>query len=125
MGQVVKFPKLPVRDHPNVRNETLEMIKRKQMQTFAEGLTREFATSILMDLEAAGIDIEKKEFARDYSYSMDVLRCGIYRNFGISHRLQSYIDKNVRINEDEAMLEVDGIISEEDIDDDEYVEDES
>ena len=109
MGQVVKFPKLPVRDYPNVRNELLDTIKKKQMRNFADGVSREFASGILMDLESAGIDVSNKEFIRDYLYSMDVLRSGIYRNFGLNHYLQPYLDKNVRLNEEDHILEIDNV----------------
>jgi hypothetical protein len=106
MGQVVRFPKLPVREYPNVKNDLLDTIKKKQMHNFAESVVREFATGILVDLESAGIDVHQKEFIRDYLYSMDVLRSGIYRSFGLTHYLQPFLDKNVRFNEEDSVLEI-------------------
>lgn len=100
MGEVIKFPKMPVRriDKEPV-NEDLELIKRRQMYSFAEGIVRDFATGMLADLEATGIiDVTDELFIRDYLYSIDVLRAGVYRNFDLDHYLQPFLDKHVKID---------------------------
>lgn len=99
MTTIVNFPtnRIVREVQPNI--EEVEKAKEKGKQNYADGISEEITASLLIELENFGIDTSAKEFNKDFAFLHDVVKCLIYRNIGLSHGLQSFIDENVQIIE--------------------------
>jgi hypothetical protein len=99
MTNVFEFPKSKIVREVPLDIEEVEKAKEKGKQNYADGMTEEISTFILAELENFGIDAEAKEFTKDFIFLNDVVKCLIYRNMGLQHSLQNFIDEHVQIVE--------------------------
>lgn len=94
---VVKFPSNRIiRENMNI--EAIEQAKEKSVQKFADSITDNIIMEVLMTLENCGIDLDKKQFQRDFSLVANGLRATIYRNFEIDHIFHQIVDENEEVS---------------------------
>ncbi len=113
MTNVFEFPKDKIVREVQPNIEEIEKVKEKGKQNYADGMSEEIAASLLIELENFGIDTTAKEFTNDFAFLHDVIKCLIYRNMGLEHGLQSFIDENVQIvviNKDQDFIDNDDTI---------------
>lgn len=95
MDKVIEFPKHKVvRDVPG---EVLEERNRKADQKMADALVEDVAGIIATELDNFDLNVQGKEFAKDFIVVIDALKAAIYRQFGLDHHFHEFIDKNVSI----------------------------
>lgn len=99
MTNVFEFPKDKIVREVPLGIEEVEKAKEKGKQNYADGMTEEISTFILAELENFGVDTSTKEFTKDFIFLNDVVKCLIYRNMGLQHSLQNFIDEHVQIVE--------------------------
>lgn len=99
MTTIVKFPESRIVREVQPNLEEIEKVKEKGKQNYADGMTEEISTFILAELENFGVDTTAKEFTKDFIFLNDVVKCLIYRNMGLEHGLQNFIDEHVQIVE--------------------------
>lgn len=103
MTNVFEFPKSKIVREVAPNIEEVEKAKEKGKQKYADGIVAEVATGLLAELENYGIDLEdeKGNFSKDFLFLTDVLKSVIYRNMELKHPLQSFVDENVAIFDNE------------------------
>jgi hypothetical protein len=93
---VVEFPSHRiVREHAGI--QVIEDAREKSIQKFADTITEDLIGYMAEELENSGIDIERPEFLKDFSLTVDSLRAAIYRQFDIPHNLHAFVDTNVKM----------------------------
>jgi hypothetical protein len=97
MTKVVEFPKSKIVREVPVSNEVIEKAKEKGLQNYADSIIDELIENLASDIENSGIDVDSKQFMKDFSFTVDGMRATIYRHFGITHGLHNFIDENVKI----------------------------
>lgn len=94
--KVVNFPSHRIiREHADV--DIIAKAKQKSTLKFADTITEEMVGNMLEDLENSGIDVETKQFIKDFSMVVDCLRASVYRHFELEHHLHEFIDNNVKM----------------------------
>lgn len=94
--KVVNFPSHRIiREHADV--DIIAKAKQKSTLKFADTITEEMVGNMLEDLENSGIDVETKQFIKDFSMVVDCLRASVYRHFELEHHLHEFIDTNVKM----------------------------
>lgn len=97
MTEIIAFPQHKIVREVPVNHEILQQAKEKGLTNFADQITDSLVENMMLDLDNSGIDTDAETFLRDMSLAVDSLRAAVYRHFGISHHLHSFIDKNVLI----------------------------
>jgi hypothetical protein len=94
--KVVNFPSHRIiREHADV--DIITKAKQKSTLKFADSITEEMTGNMIEDLENSGVDVETKQFVKDFSMVVDCLRATVYRHFELEHHLHEFIDKNVKM----------------------------
>lgn len=94
--KVVNFPSHRIiRENPDV--DIISKAKQKSTIKFADSITEDMIGNMIEDLENSGIDVETKQFIKDFSMVVDCLRATIYRHFELEHHLHDFIDNNVKM----------------------------
>lgn len=93
--KVIEFPKHKVvRDVPG---EVLEERNRKADQKMADALVDDMAGLVATELDNFDLDVQSKDFAKDFIVVVDALKSAIYRQFGLEHPFHKFTDKNISI----------------------------
>lgn len=95
--KVIEFPKHKVvRDVPG---EVLEERARRADQKMADAMIDEIAGQIITELDNYYVEVQNKDFAKDFILVIDALKAAVYRQFGIDHHLHDFVDNNIKIIE--------------------------
>lgn len=95
--KVIAFPKHKVvRDVPG---DVIEERNRRADQKMADAMVDEITGMIITELDNYYVEIENKQFTKDFVLVVDALRAAVYRSFGIDHHLHPFIDNNVKLIE--------------------------
>ena len=113
MTNVFEFPKSKIVREFSPSIEEIEKTKEKGKQNYADGMSEEISAALLVELENFGVDSTRKDFNKDFIFLADVIKCLIYRNMGLEHGLQGFIDDNVIIVPSGQKTEVDTITDDE------------
>ena len=93
--KVIEFPKHKVvRDVPG---EVLEERNRKADLKMADAMVDDLAGIIATEIDNFDIDVQSKDFAKDFIVVVDALKATIYRQFGLDHHFHAFTDKNISI----------------------------
>ena len=57
--------------------------------------------SIITELDNCMIDVQGKQFSKDFIMVMEALRACIYRSFGVEHHMHGFIDTNIALLDSE------------------------
>jgi len=95
--KVIEFPKHKVvRDIPG---EVLEERARRADQKLADTIVDELTGIMITELDNYYVDVQDKQFSRDFILVIDSLKAAVYRSFGFDHHLHPFIDDNVKLIE--------------------------
>lgn len=95
--KVIEFPKHKVvRDVPG---EVLEERNRRADQKMADTIVDEITGMVITELDNYYVEIENKQFTKDFVLVLDALKAAVYRSFGLPHHLHDFIDDNVKLIE--------------------------
>jgi hypothetical protein len=97
MKTVVEFPKHKIVRQAPINIEVLERAKEKAVTTFGDSVTDAMIDALLEGFENWGIDTEKPQFIRDFSFTVDAIRATVYRSIEMDHPLHKFIDENVKM----------------------------
>ena len=93
--KVIEFPK-----HKVVRDVTEEQLKERtlrQSEKLADTIVEEITGVMLAELDNFLVDIQDKQFQKDFVLVVDGLKASVYRSFGLDHHLHDFIDRNVKL----------------------------
>jgi len=95
--KVIEFPKHKVvRDVPG---EVLEERNRRADQKLADTIVDELTGIMITELDNYYVDVQDKQFSKDFILVIDSLKAAVYRSFGFVHHLHPFIDDNVKLIE--------------------------
>jgi hypothetical protein len=65
----------------------------------ADTIVDEITGMIITELDNYYVEIENKQFTKDFVLVLDALKAAVYRSFGLPHHLHDFIDDNVKLIE--------------------------
>ena len=103
MTNVVKFPRAK-KDTPPQSMSEVHAELRENKKTFVDGIVNHYASQLANKIGMHGFKIEDEDFLKDFAFTVEALRSGLYRNLGVSHPFQDLMDETIEqmeIEEDE------------------------
>lgn len=93
--KVIEFPK-----HKVVREvpaNVLEERNRRAEQKTADTIVDEITGYMITELDNYYVDVQDKQFTKDFVLVVDALKAAVYRSFGFEHHLHQFVDENVKL----------------------------
>ncbi len=98
---VIKGPWL-AKSGREVKLPDTDVIAMQQDMQFAEELTQSLMVQMIHTMSENGIDVSAKTFIRDMAMVISMVNGSIYRDMGMSHITQKFMEEYVDIHVDEA-----------------------
>ena len=98
-NNVVKGP-WPVKNGREVKLPDEDVIAMQQDMQFAEELTRSLMVQMIHTMSENGIDVGAKSFIRDMAMVISMVNGSIYRDMGMEHITQKFMEEYVNIHDD-------------------------
>ena len=98
---VIKGP-WPVKSGREVKLPDEDVIAMQQNIQFAEELTQSLMVQMIHTMSENGIDVSAKNFIRDMAMVISMVNGSIYRDMGIEHITQKFMEEYVDIHDDES-----------------------
>ena len=99
-NNVVKGP-WPVKSGREVKLPNEDIIAMQQNIQFAEELTQSLMVQMIHTMSENGIDVGAKTFIRDMAMVISMVNGSIYRDMGMNHITQKFMEEYVDIHDDE------------------------
>ena len=99
-NNVVKGP-WPVKSGRKVKLPNEDIIAMQQNIQFAEELTQSLMVQMIHTMSENGIDVSAKTFIRDMAMVISLVNGSIYRDMGMAHITQKFMEEYVNIDEDD------------------------
>ena len=96
---MVKGP-WPVKNGREVKLPDEDVIAMQQDMQFAEELTRSLMVQMIHTMSENGIDVGAKSFIRDMAMVISMVNGSIYRDMGMEHITQKFMEEYVNIHDD-------------------------
>ena len=108
-NKILSFPKSKIVREVPQSTGAVEEIKTKGITKYADAVSEDLSTALLMDLSNYGINMDSEQAEKDFVFLSSVLRAVVYRGVGLEHALHKFIDQAVTINKisDEESEEID------------------
>ena len=104
-NNVVKGP-WPVKSGREVKLPNEDIIAMQQNIQFAEELTQSLMVQMIHTMSENGIDVSAKTFIRDMAMVISLVNGSIYRDMGMTHITQKFMEEYVNIDvEDDGSYE--------------------
>ena len=97
---MVKGP-WPVKSGREVKLPDEDIIAMQQNIQFAEELTQSLMVQMIHTMSENGIDVSAKTFIRDMAMVISLVNGSIYRDMGMTHITQKFMEEYVNIDEDD------------------------
>ena len=94
---VIKGP-WPVKSGREVKLPDTDVIAMQQDRQFAEELTQSLMVQMIHTMSENGIDVGAKSFIRDMAMVISMVNGSIYRDMGMEHITQKFMEEYVDIN---------------------------
>ena len=97
-NNVVKGP-WPVKSGREVKLPDTDVIEMQQNIQFAEELTQSLMVQMIHTMSENGIEVSAKTFIRDMAMVISLVNGSIYRDMGMEHITQKFMEEYVDIHE--------------------------
>ena len=91
----------PVKSGREVKLPNEDIIAMQQNIQFAEELTQSLMVQMIHTMSENGIDVSAKTFIRDMAMVISLVNGSIYRDMGMAHITQKFMEEYVNIDEDD------------------------
>ena len=98
---VIKGPWL-AKSGREVKLPDTDVIAMQQDMQFAEELTQSLMVQMIHTMSENGIDVSAKTFIRDMAMVISLVNGSIYRDMGMAHITQKFMEEYVDIHDDEG-----------------------
>ena len=98
---VIKGP-WPVKSGREVKLPNEDIIAMQQNIQFAEELTQSLMVQMIHTMSENGIDVSAKTFIRDMAMVISLVNGSIYRDMGMAHITQKFMEEYVDIHDDDG-----------------------
>ena len=107
MSNVIAFPKEKKNCPPQSIEEVQNRLAIKKVE-YVNDITDYYGTELLAKISQDGFEIDEDNFMKDFAFTLESLRSGLYRSVGVEHPLQESVDEAIEIslsdiNEDEDL----------------------
>ena len=92
----------PVKSGREVKLPNEDIIAMQQNIQFAEELTQSLMVQMIHTMSENGIDVSAKTFIRDMAMVISLVNGSIYRDMGMAHITQKFMEEYVDINDDDG-----------------------
>ena len=94
-----------VKSGREVKIPDTDVLEMQQDMQFAEELTRSLMVQMIHTMSENGIDVGAKEFIRDMAMVISMVNGSIYRDMGMEHITQKFMEEYVNIHDDDGSYE--------------------
>jgi hypothetical protein len=101
---VIKGP-WPVKSGREVKLPDEDVIALQQDIQFAEELTQSLMVQMIHTMSENGIDVGAKDFIRDMAMVISMVNGSIYRDMGMPHITQKFMEEYVEIEDDDGTFQ--------------------
>ena len=91
----------PVKSGREVKLPNEDIIAMQQDIQFAEELTQSLMVQMIHTMSENGIDVSAKTFIRDMAMVISLVNGSIYRDMGMAHITQKFMEEYVNIHDDD------------------------
>ena len=98
---VIKGP-CPVKSGRELKLPNEDIISMQQNIQFAEELTQSLMVQMIHTMSENGIDVSAKTFIRDMAMVISLVNGSIYRDMGMAHITQKFMEEYVDIHDDDG-----------------------
>ena len=98
---VIKGP-WPAKSGREVKLPDTDVIAMQQDIQFAEELTQSLMVQMIHTMSENGIDVSAKTFIRDMAMVISLVNGSIYRDMGMAHITQKFMEEYVDIHDDDG-----------------------
>ena len=92
----------PVKSGREVKLPDTDVIAMQQDMQFAEELTQSLMVQMIHTMSENGIDVSAKTFIRDMAMVISMVNGSIYRDMGMDHITQKFMEDYVDIHDDDG-----------------------
>ena len=92
----------PAKSGREVKLPDTDVIAMQQDIQFAEELTQSLMVQMIHTMSENGIDVSAKTFIRDMAMVISMVNGSIYRDMGMAHITQKFMEEYVDIHDDEG-----------------------
>lgn len=95
MDNVIPFPKVKRDNAPPQSDEELRLQVLRNKKKYVNNIVEHYTNQLAMKFVQHGFNLEEEEFLKDFSFSVETIRSGLYRSLGIDHPFQQLMDEAI------------------------------
>lgn len=95
MDNVIPFPKVKRDNTPPQSDEELRLQVLRNKKKYVNNIVEHYTNQLAMKFVQHGFNLEEEEFLKDFSFSVETIRSGLYRSLGIDHPFQQLMDEAI------------------------------
>ena len=96
MSNVIAFPKGKKKCPPQSIEELQNRFAVKKTE-YVNDMVDYYGTEMLAKISQDGFEIDDDNFMKDFAFTLESLRSGLYRSVGVEHPLQESVDEAIDI----------------------------
>ena len=96
MSNVIAFPKEKKNCPPQSIEEVQDRLAVKKIE-YVNEIVDYYGTELLAKISQDGFEIDEDNFMKDFAFTLESLRSGLYRSVGVEHPLQESVDEAIDI----------------------------
>ena len=97
MSNVILFPKEKKNCPPQSVEEIQVRLEEKKTE-YVNDMVDYYGTEMLAKISQDGFEIDEDNFMKDFAFTLESLRSGLYRSIGIEHPLQNSVDEAIKVS---------------------------
>ena len=95
MDNVIPFPKAKREDAPPQSDEQLQDQVLRNKKKYVNNIVDHYTNQLAMKFVQHGFNLQDEDFLKDFSFSVESIRSGLYRTLGITHPFQELMDEAI------------------------------
>lgn len=103
-SNIIDFPKKRKFDPSSDSELQRELLDNKM--AYVDELLEFYTAQLVNKFAMHGFKISDENFLKDFAFSIETIRSGLYRNMGVSHPFQKMMDDTVDQMEKEGLIKV-------------------
>ena len=118
MDNVIPFPKAKREGAPPQSDEEMRLQVIRNKKKYVNNIVDHYTNQLAMKFVQHGFNLEDEEFLKDFSFSVETIRSGLYRTLGIGHPFQQLMDEAIETLESVEQEHIDEYTEESEYDED-------
>ena len=97
MSNIIAFPKEKKNCPPQSVEEMQDRLAEKKIE-YVNEIVDFYGSEMLVKISQDGFEIDDDNFMKDFAFTLESLRSGLYRSVGVEHPLQESVDEAIEIS---------------------------